>query len=124
MRNGDVVWYCKRTSEDGDRIQTFAEPVAFRLAFHHLTIQPAGGYDNVVEFGENLGKTWNCIAQPYGKWFGMIKEGDRFYVDGAEPYIPSDGTEPEDGWGADANARVISVRPQNVAFRFILQKIE
>lgn len=124
MRNGDLVWYCKRTSPDGSRIETFDRPVQFRLALGHLTIQPSSGYDSVVEFGENIKKMWNCIAQPYGKWFGMIREGDRFYVDGATPNVPADGSEPDDGWGYDANARVYSVRPQNIALRFILQRIE
>lgn len=124
MRNGSRVWWCARTSKDGDDIETFAEPVEFMLRIRFLTIQPSSGYDNVVEFGENLGRTWNAIGQPYDYWFGKVKEGDRWYIDGAEPYFPEDGEEPEDGWGADANARVSSVRPQNEAFRFILQKIE
>lgn len=124
MRNGDIVWFCKRTSKDGDRIETFAKPVAITLGIRNLTIQPASGYSSVIEFGENVSKTWTAIGQPYSKWFGYVKEGDRFYVDGASPYMPTDGTEPEDGWGFDANARVSSVRPQNVAVRFILQKIE
>ena len=123
MRNGEKVWYCERTSPDGSRLETFAKPVEIRLAFGHLTIQPSSGYTSVVEFGENIRKMWNCIGQPYSKWVG-VKEGDRFYVDGASPYIPEDGSEPEDGWGFDANARVYSTRPQNVAIRFILQKIE
>ena len=124
MRNGDLVWYCKRLSKDGDELEVFDKPVAIRLGFQNLTVQPMSGYDNVVEFGEDINKTWNCIAQPYKKWFGVIKEGDRFYVDGAEPEIPNNGAEPDDGWGYDANAKVVSVRPQNVALRFILQKIE
>lgn len=124
MRNGDEVWYCQRISNDGEKIERFAKPIKYILAFGRLTIQPASGYDNVVEFGENLGRTWNAIAQPYIYWKSMIREGDRFYVDGAEPEIPANGEEPEDGWGHDANARVESVRPQNVALRFILQKIE
>ena len=124
MRNGSAVWYCKRISKDGDDLEVFAKPEKFILRFGFLTIQPASGYDNVIEFGENVAKTWNCIGQPYGFWFGKVKEGDRWYVDGAEPYIPEDGSEPEDGWGMDANARIYSVRPQNLAVRFILQKIE
>lgn len=124
MRNGGFVWWCQRTSKDGDDIQTFARPEKFMLRPHFLTIQPSSGYDSVVEFGEKLSRTWTGMGQPYGYWFGKIKEGDRFYIDGAEPYIPDDGTEPEDGWGADANARINSVRPQNEAVRFILEKIE
>lgn len=120
MRNGSYVWYCKRTSKDGDRILTFAKPEKMQLRFGYLTIQPAGGYLDVVEFGENVSRTWNAIGQPYAYWFNKIKEGDRFYLDGVEPTK----TEPEDGWGQDANAEVISVRPQNIALRFILQKIE
>ncbi len=124
MRNGDKVWHCPRISANGDDLEKFGEPVEYTLQYHFLTIQPSSGYDSVAEFGENISNTWNCIGQPYGLWFGKIKEGDRFYVDGATPYIPDDGNEPEDGWGMDANARVYSIRPQNVAFRFVLQRIE
>lgn len=124
MRNGDIVWFCCRTSVDGDKIETFSKPIPIRLSIMNLTIQPASGYSSVVEFGENISKTWTAIGQPYSRWFGLVKEGDRFYLDGASPYMPTDGSEPEDGWGFDANARVTSVRPQNVAVRFILQKIE
>lgn len=124
MKNGDKVWYCKRTSPNGSRIETFDKPQELVLSFGNLTIQPSSGYDSVIEFGENVRKMWNCIAQPYEKWVDVIREGDRFYVDGAKPDIPKDGSEPEDGWGYDANARVYSTRPQNIALRFILQKIE
>lgn len=121
MKNGSKVWYCKRLPSD-DGYETFEKPKEIVLELHHFTVQPINGYDNIVEFGENVGKTWNCIAQPYDEWFGEIKEGDRFYVDGVEP--SSLLVEPEDGWGFDANARVTSVRPQNIAIRIILQKIE
>ena len=67
---------------------------------------------------------WYAIAQPYEYWVKQVKEGDRFYVDGEKPYIPENKQEPEDGWGYDANARIYSVRPQNLAVKFILQKIE
>lgn len=123
MRNGEKVWYCKRISEDGEKIERFSEPQEITLAFHYLTIQPTSGYDKVVEFGENIIKMWNGIGQPYDLW-KHLKEGDRFYVDGCKPYIPQDKSEPEDGWGFDANARVYSARPQNVAIYFLLQRIE
>ena len=120
MRNGETVWYCKRKQSD-DGVITFEEPKAFRLQLHYLTIQPMSGYMNVVEFGEDVGKMWNCIGQPYDVWKDM-KEGDRFYVDGAEP--SSTGVEPDEGWGYDANAEIYSVRPQNLAIRFILRRIQ
>ena len=122
MRNGEKVWYCKRNeSEDG--VITFDKPVEITLALHYLTIQPMSGYMNVVEFGEDVGKMWNCIGQPYDAW-KSVKEGDRFYVDGAEPEGASIGFEPDEGWGYDANAQVYSVRPQNLAIRFILRRIQ
>ena len=122
MRNGEKVWYCKRIeSEDG--VVTFAKPVEITLVLHYLTIQPMSGYMNVVEFGQDIGKMWNCIGQPYDAWTG-VQEGDRFYVDGARPDGISNGVEPDDGWGYDANAEVYSVRPQNLAVRFILRRIQ
>lgn len=124
MKNGLKVWHCKRISKDGDKIEKFDKPKEYILRFHHLTIQPVSGRDAVVEFGENVSKMWYAIAQPYEYWVEQVKEGDRFYVDGEKPYIPENGQEPEDGWGYDANARIYSVRPQNLAVKFILQKIE
>lgn len=124
MRNGDRVWYCKKISDDDAEVVKFAPPVEYILRPMHLTIQPSNGYSEVVEFGKDIGKTWTGMGQPYRYWYNLLQEDDRWYVDGAEPYIPSDGSEPDDGWGADANARVYSVRPQNEAVRFILKKIE
>lgn len=124
MKNGLKVWHCKRISKDGDKIEKFSKPVEYTLRFHYLTIQPVSGYDAVVEFGENVSKMWYAIAQPYDYWINEVKEGDRFYVDGIKPNIPIGNTEPEDGWGHDANARIYSVRPQNLAVKLILQKIE
>lgn len=123
MKNGEKVWYCKRVLKDGDPLEIFDKPKEFTLGFHFLTVQPMSGYNDVVEFGENIGKMWKAIGQPYDFW-KSVKEGDRFYVDGCVPEIPEDGSEPEDGWGHDANAKVYSARPQNVAVAIILQKIE
>ena len=124
MKNGLKVWHCKRISKDGDKVEKFSKPIEHILRFHYLTIQPVSGYDAVVEFGENVSKLWYAIAQPYDYWVNEVKEGDRFYVDGIKPEIPINSVEPEDGWGYDANAKVYSVRPQNLAVKFILQKIE
>lgn len=124
MKNGLKVWHCQRISEDGSKLEKFSKPVEYTLALKFLTIQPSSGYDNVVEFGEKLSKMWNAMGQPYDFWADKVKEGDRFYVDGVTPNIPTDGSEPEDGWGYDANARIYSVRPQNLAVRFILERIE
>lgn len=124
MRNGLLVYFCKKTSPKNADIETFAKPVAFRLRLGYLTVQPASGYNDVVEFGDNIGRTWTAYAQPYNEWVGKISEDDRFYIDGIIPDGFNTSIEPEDGWGYDANARVYSVRPQNRAIKFILQKIE
>ncbi|NCC99907.1 MAG: hypothetical protein EOL95_09460 [Bacteroidia bacterium] len=124
MKNGLKVYFCKRTSQDNAKIETFAKPIEFTLRFGYLTIQTSSGYNEVVEFGDNVSKTWTCYGQPYDEWFARLNEGDRFYVDGKIPDGFSSATEPEDGWGYDANAIVYSVRPQNIAIKFILEKIE
>lgn len=129
MQNGLMVYHCKRTSQPNADIETFAQPVAYRLGLGYLTIQPASGYNEIVEFGDKIARTWTAFAQPYSQWVDNLKEGDRFYVDGLTPtYEIDDETklpiEPEDGWGYDANARIYSVRPQNTAVKFLLQKIE
>lgn len=124
MKNGLKVWHCKRISKDGDKIEIFSKPIEYTLRPHFLTIQPASGYDAVSEFGERINGLWYAMGQPYDFWAKQVNEGDRFYIDGVEPLMPNDGTEPEDGWGYDANVRVYSVRKQNVGVKFILQVIE
>lgn len=124
MENFTKVYYCERTSQSGDEFEIFSKPVAYRLAPMYMTVQPASGWSNVAEFGENTGKKWTMFCFPIKQWKDKIKNNDRFYLDAkARSYVETD-VEPEDGWGFDANARVEDVREQNQYLKIILQKIE
>ena len=122
MKNGSVIYFCSRTSKPHDDIETFAKPVAYTLKPMYLTIQPASGFlDNQV-FGEFVELTSKGIASPYDRWYGVFKEGDRLYLEKV-PKGFSDGVEPEDGWGYDADAQIISVKPQNKVISLTIRNI-
>ena len=122
MRNGSVVYFCARTSLPHDDIETFAKPVPIVLGIRNLTIQPASGYLDNQRFGEFVEQTNKGIAQPYDRWFGYFHEGDRFYLY-KEPDGYADDQEPEDGWGYDADAQIVAVKPQNEAIALTIRNI-
>lgn len=122
MRNGSIVYHCKRTSLPSAEVETFSKPEKYVLRPRFLTIQPNIGnvYDNT--FGEFKDYDEKCCAIPYDFWNNKIQEGDRFYLD-CEPNGFADDVEPEEGWGYDANYIVNSISKQNVAIFFALKSI-
>lgn len=118
MRNHLYVWHCKRTSGDNAEFPTYVKPQKYELRFNHLTIQPASGYTSVLEFGEKVSRVWNGMAS-MKEFAGLFKEGDLMYIDGAEP---DEQYENELGYGASANAKITSVREQNVMIKLIITK--
>ena len=122
MRNGKIVYHCRRTSLPNDEIETFAKPEKYILRPRYLTIQPNTGniYNN--DFGEFKDYTEKGVATPYEFWENKIGEGDRFYLD-VEPKGFSDGVEPEEKWGFDANYVVNRVAKQNIVISFALKSI-
>ena len=121
MRNGKTVYFCKRTSSAGAE-EVFAKPVPYVLRLHYLTIQPVSGYMDFQSYGEFVDITHRGIATPYEMWDGVFHEGDRFYLDKV-PDGYSNDTEPELGWGYDANAKIIAVKPQNLAINLTIRNI-
>ena len=116
MRLGDYVYFCPRTSDENADIITYGAPQKMIMRFNDLTIQPASGYMDTLQYGEKITKIWNGMAN-MRKYANKFHEGDLFYVDGAKPatddsYINGDG----------ANAIVTSVRPQNLMIRLSLEK--
>lgn len=122
MKNLQKVYYCSRTSQPQDDIETFAKPVEFILKPGYLTIQPAGGYMDFQAFGELINITHNGIATPYEKWINIFKEGDRFYLNRV-PKGYENNKEPDDGWGFDADAKITAVKGQNRVVRLTIQDI-
>lgn len=122
MRNQSVVYHCKRTSPPEAEIETFAKPEKYVLRPRFLTIQPNAGniYDST--FGEFKDYSDKGCATPYEFWNTKINEGDRFYLDSV-PLGLSNNTEPEEGWGFDANYVVNKVAKQNIVIYFALKSI-
>ena len=122
MKNGSIIYYCKRTSLPNAEIETFSRPEKYVLRPRFLTIQPNAGniYDN--SFGEFKDYSEKGVAMPYDFWKEKIGEGDRFYLD-CEPQFLDNEIEPEEGWGFDANYRVIQVAKQNLSILFALKSI-
>lgn len=115
MRISDPIWHCSRNSPDGADIITYSNPKKYITKLGYLTVQPASGYTDTVQFGENVSKVWNIIANR--KIFkGIFKEGDLLYVDGLKP-----GSNTMNGKGA--NALITSVREQNFFIRITIEKI-
>lgn len=122
MKNGSIIYHCRRTSPPSAEIETFAKPEKYILRPHFLTIQPNNGnvYNNT--FGEFKDYTQKGCATPYEFWETKISEGDRFYLAGTPKGLIED-TEPSEGWGADADYVVNQVAKQNVAVYFALKSI-
>lgn len=122
MKNGKVVYHCKRTSLPNAEVETFAKPEKYVLRPRYLTIQPNAGnvYDST--FGEFKDYTEKGCATPYEFWETKIGEGDRFYLD-LLPEGFATNTEPDEGWGFDANYVVNRVAKQNIVIYFALKSI-
>lgn len=122
MRNGSVIYFCKRTSEPDDDIEVFAKPQAFVLKPQYFTIQPASGFLDTQAFGEFVDITNKGMVFPYEKWENVFHEGDRLYLD-KEPDGYSTNVEPDDGWGYDADAKIYAVKKQNRAIALTIRSI-
>ena len=122
MRNQSIVYHCRRTSSPDSEVETFAKPEKYVLRPRYLTIQPNTGnvYDST--FGEFKDYTEKGCATPYDFWETKISEGDRFYLD-IMPEGLADNTEPDEGWGFDANYVVDRVAKQNIVIYFALKSI-
>lgn len=122
MKNGSKIYFCKRTSQPHDDIETFAAPVEYTLKPMYLTIQPASGFMDNQAFGEFTDITNKGIASPYTRWYGVFTEGDRLYLEKV-PDGYSTNTEPAEGWGYDADAQIIAVKPQNKVIALTIRNI-
>lgn len=122
MRNGSVVYLCRRISPPSSDTQEFDKPQKFVLRPRYLTIQPFTGniFDNT--FGEFRDYTEKGCAVPYEFWENKISEGDRFYIN-TIPQGYETGEQPEQGWGYDADYVVNSVSKQNIAIYFAMKSI-
>ena len=122
MRNGSLIYVCRRTSDRDAEFETFAQPVAYVLRPMYLTVQPNAGNVYQRTFGEFKDYSQQMCGSPYRLWENILNEGDRVYLD----YMP-DGykrkQEPDEGWGYDANYKIVKVAKQNKCIYYALQSI-
>lgn len=121
MRNGTIVYHCKRISGPHAEYEEFSAPVAYKLRFGYLTIQPKSGSIFVQTFGEFKDYEQSVCAQPYMHWVDKIHEGDRFYLEKTPDTTSADFK--ARGYGYDANYKVVKRNPQNLAIYYALKSI-
>jgi hypothetical protein len=115
MKVGSYVWYTNKRYDANAEIETYSKPIKITLRNNYFTCQPAstGGYLSIVEYGEDLQKTWTCKANAL-VFNGKIKEGDLMWVDGDKPY--------GDEYELSANARVVNVSVVDRTMTITLEK--
>lgn len=72
---------------------------------YEMNVQPISSSTDIQEFGENAKQVQKAVIE-YDKYFGVFKEFDIAYLDGASP-------ENEDINGQNANYRLYPPRNQN-----------
>ena len=117
MRVGDSFWHCKRIIESNSEIAHFEPPKEIKTKFRDITIQPSGSsHSELAAYGENIKDYRLAIAQPYSKWKGVFKSGDRLYLDGRKP------TEEDDLGAENANYEVIDAPTYNLTIHVICKR--
>lgn len=123
MKNGEIIWYCLRTSADNAETDTYAEPIKEVVRMPSvfspigITVQPKNGFTDRMAYGETTSKDQRIILTPYEFWHGKFREGDLFYLDGQRP------EKDEEYYGQNANYFVDSVANQNKAIELSVKKI-
>ena len=111
------LYLCKRTNESNAEIGVYGTPVPYWINY-----QPIQGFTNVMQYGERVTKMYRAILN-FDQYVGVFKEGDLVYLcgkkneDGADPVITSTYIN-----GQGANAKVESVRNQNLAIEVTFEK--
>lgn len=119
MKVGEKIWHCKRLRKINAEISEFELPKEYTTRLRFITVQPLGNGDtNLLPQGEDINKYQKIIAQPYKKWYGIFKEGDRLFLDGK---IPNE-EDLEDMYAERANYFVYNVGNQNEAIRILAEK--
>lgn len=96
--------------DSGNEIKNYDKPQEYSF-----NIQPVTLSSDIQAFGENANKMKVALITNRKKYEGKFKEFDCAYLDGATP-------EGEKINGQNANYRIYSVQPQNVAIRVFFIK--
>jgi hypothetical protein len=111
------LYLCKRTNELNAEVGVYDPPVSYWVNY-----QPTQGFTDIMQYGERVTKIYRAILR-FEQYAGIFKEGDLVYLCGKKN---EDGTDPVitetyvNGYGA--NAKVISVRNQNLAIEVTFEK--
>lgn len=95
----------------GNEIKNYDKPQKY-----FFNIQPMTSSSDIQAFGENANKMRVAIITDRAKYENKFKEFDCAYLEGATP-------EGEQVNGQNANYRIYSVQPQNVAIRVLFIKL-
>lgn len=113
-----LLYHCSRIESTNIEIPTFKAPVAYRINY-----QPVKGYTNVLQYGEKIDRTYRAII-PLNVYAGVFKEGDLLYLCGK---MNEDGNPPpiDEKYvnGVGANAKVISVKNQNLMINMVIERL-
>lgn len=116
MKNGSFVWLSNREKVPNALVEQFGTPIKIRLQNNYFTCQPAGagGYMQILQYGENITNVWNCIANA-NCFLGKIKQGDLMWVEGDKPTkdVPPINS---------ATARVVSVNISDKSIFITLER--
>lgn len=113
-KKGCYIASYKETVEDddGNEINYYLRP-----KFYEFNIQPVSGNTDIALYGERVSKMYKTIV-PFFEFNGVFKEGDKAYLENAKPVSETNET-----YGAGANYKIVSVRPQNTVITIYFEKI-
>lgn len=112
MKFGDTIYYCKKKK---GKVEKYEAPLPIVLKRNYFSLSTTKGLMETLTFGKDVDKTFIALA-PLKIWGrDTFKEGDKFYIDYAEP------TQDEEN-GENANAIIKSVRFQNLFVRLVIEK--
>lgn len=112
MKFGDSIYFCKRKK---GKVERYEAPVEIVLKRNHFSLMTTKGLMETLVFGKDIDNTYIALA-PIKEWGrDTFHEGDKFYVDYAQPTLEEEN-------GESANAVIKSVRFQNLFVRLVIQK--
>lgn len=111
MRFGDTIYYCKKK----DGVEEYEAPKSIKLRPNYFSLMPASAYFDVLTYGEDISKRYRAFA-PYKIWGQTFKEGDKLYIDYAEPDLSEEN-------GKNANAEITAVLYNNLFIKIEIRKL-
>lgn len=112
MEFGESIYFCKRKK---GKVEKYEAPEEIVLRRFHFSLMTTKGLMNTLKYGKDVDNTYIALA-PIKEWGrDYFHEGDKFYLDYAKP-----SSEEENG--ETANAKIKSVKFQNMFIRLVIEK--